>query len=116
MSLRTLDLRGRRPPFDAALPRPSDPGAGVHDAVADILRHVRAEGDEALVRYTAEFDRVDVSDAIRVPEDDIAQACADADPTLLHALEVAFDRIVTYHAHEGVPPGDLDEGGITVGH
>ena len=116
MSLRTLDLRGRRPPFDAALPRPSDPGAGVHDAVADILRHVRAEGDEALVRYTAEFDRVDVSDAIRVPEDDIAQACADADPALLHALEVAFDRIVTYHAHEGVPPGDLDEGGITVGH
>ncbi len=31
------------------------------------------------------------------------------------ALEVAFGRIVAYHAHEGMPPGDLAEGGITVG-
>jgi histidinol dehydrogenase len=116
MSLRTLDLRGQQPPFDSALPRPSDPGAGVHDAVAEILRHVRAEGDEALVRYTAEFDRVDVSEGIRVPEADMEKACADADPALLQALEVAFGRILTYHAHEGMPPGDLVEGGITVGH
>ena len=84
--------------------------------VADILRHVRAEGDEALVRYTAEFDRVDVSDGLRVPPDEIEKARADADPDLWRALEVAFGRILAYHAHEGMPPGDLVEGGITVGH
>ena len=116
MSLRTLDLRGTPPPFEAVLPRPSDPGSDVHDAVADILRHVRTEGDEALVRYTAEFDRVDVSDGIRVPEAEIEKACAEADPELWHALEVAFGRILTYHAHEGTPPGDLVDGGITVRH
>src|SRR6202035_285669 len=27
---------------------------------------------------------------------------------------VAFGRILAYHAHEGMPPGDLVEGGITV--
>jgi histidinol dehydrogenase len=116
MSLRTLDLRGVQPPFEAALPRPSDPGSDVHDVVAEILRQVRADGDEALVRYTAAFDKVDVSDGIRVPEADIKKALADAEPELLRALEVAFGRILTYHAHEGSPPGDLVEDGITVGH
>jgi len=116
MSLRTLDLRGTPPPYEAVLPRPSDPGSDVHDVVAEILRHVRAEGDEALVRYTAEFDRVDVSDGLRVTEAEIEQACADADPALRQALEVAFGRILDYHAHEGVPPEDLIDGGITVAH
>src|SRR5580692_11285425 len=116
MSLRTLDLRGTPPPYEAVLPRPSDPGSGVHDVVSDILRHVRAEGDEALIRYTAQFDRVDVSAGLRVPEAEIEKACADADPALWQALEVAFARILAYHAHEGAPPGDLVEGGVTVSH
>ena len=53
MSLRVLDLRGTAPPYDEALPRPSDPGSDVYEAVADVLRHVRAEGDAAVERYTA---------------------------------------------------------------
>ena len=77
MSLRILDLRGTTPPFDAVLPRPSAPGADVHDVVAEILRQVRAEGDEAVVRYTAELDRVDVSDGLRVPPAEIEKACAE---------------------------------------
>ncbi len=94
----------RPPPFEAALPRPSAPGSDVHEVVAEILRQVRAEGDEAVVRYTAELDRVDVSDGLRVPADEIEKACADADPDLWRALEVAFGRILAYHAHEGTPP------------
>ena len=62
MSLRTLDLRGTTPPYEAVLPRPTPPGSDVHDVVAGILRQVRAEGDEALVRLTSELDKVDVSD------------------------------------------------------
>jgi histidinol dehydrogenase len=116
MSLRTLDLRGTPPPYEAVLPRPSDPGSDVHEVVADILRHVRTEGDDALIRYTAKFDRVDVTDGIRVSEAEIEKACADADPDLWRALEVAFGRILAYHAHEGMPPGDFVEGGVTVGH
>ena len=37
MSLRVLDLRGTPPPYEAVLPRPSAPGADVHDVVAAIL-------------------------------------------------------------------------------
>src|SRR5580704_7417106 len=100
MSLRALDLRGAPPPYEAVLPRPAAPGSDVHDVVAEILRRVRAEGDEAVVGYTALLDKVDVSDGLRVPADEIEKACADADPALWEALEVAFGRILTAHAHE----------------
>ncbi|HEX4127883.1 MAG TPA: histidinol dehydrogenase [Acidimicrobiales bacterium] len=116
MSLRTLDLRGTPPPYEAVLPRPADPGSDVHDVVAEILRQVRADGDEAIVRYTAQFDRVDVCDGLRVPPAEIEKACADADTALRRALEVAFERILTSHAHVRTPPGDLVDGGITVAH
>ncbi len=117
MPLRTLDLRGTEPPFDGVLPRPSDPGADVHDAVADILRQVRQEGDAALVRLTAELDGVDVADGVRVPAAELEAARAAVGPELWTALEVAFDRILAYHEHEAaVTPADLDEDGISVSH
>jgi len=116
MPLRILDLRGTQPPFEGVLPRPAAPGADVHDVVARILGQVRSEGDRAVVRCTAELDGVDVSDGLRVPQSAIEQARAAVDPALAEALEVAFGRILDYHAHEGVPPDDLVGGGITVGH
>jgi histidinol dehydrogenase len=116
MSLRVLDLRGTRPPFDAALPRPAPPGADVHDAVAHILQRVRDERDEALVQYTAELDGVDVSSGLRVPDGELDEARSRIEPDLLKALEVAFGRILAYHEHEGEAPTDMVEGGITVSH
>src|SRR5580693_1411309 len=101
MSLRVLDLRGTSPPFDQVLPRPADPGADVHDAVAAVLADVRAEGDQAVRRATLAFDRVDVSDGLRVPPATVAAARDRIDPDLRDALELAFERITAYHAHEG---------------
>jgi histidinol dehydrogenase len=114
MPLRVLDLRGASPPYDGALPRPDAPGADVHDAVARILAEVRAEGDAAVIRSTAAFDGVDVSAGLRVAPSEIKEAAERLDPDLRAALQVAFDRIVAYHAHEGTPPGDLEHDGITV--
>ncbi|HSZ38086.1 MAG TPA: histidinol dehydrogenase [Acidimicrobiales bacterium] len=114
MSLRVLDLRGMSPPYDAALPRPDVPGADVHDAVAGILAEVRAEGDAAVVRSTASFDGVDISSGLRVLAAEIKEASERVDADLRDALEVAFERIVAYHAHEGTPPGEHEHDGITV--
>jgi len=116
MPLRVLDLRGTRPPFDAVLPRPTAPGADVHEIVAGILGQVRAEGDRAVIRCTAELDKADVSGGLRVPRRVIEQARATVAPELAAALEVAFARILAYHANEGAPPADRSDGGITVGH
>jgi histidinol dehydrogenase len=104
------------PPFESALPRPDSPGADVRDAVARILSEVRAEGDAAVVRSTAAFDHVDVSGGLRVPTAEIEEAAERAEPALRAALQVAFERIVAYHSHEGLPPDDLVGAGISVGH
>src|SRR5579862_698503 len=114
MPLRVLDLRGTPPPYDAALPRPDAPGADVHDAVARILGEVRADGDAAVIRSTAAFDGVDVSAGLRVAPSEVKEAEERLDPDLRNALQVAFERIVAYHAHEGTPPGAHEHDGITV--
>jgi histidinol dehydrogenase len=116
MPLRVLDLRGTPPPYDEALPRPHAPGADVHDAVARILAEVRAEGDAAVIRSTAAYDGVDVSGGLRVPPEEIKEAAERVDAELRAALEVAFGRIVAYHAEEGTPPGEYADGGVTVSH
>ena len=116
MSLRVLDLRGTQPPFDAVLPRPAAPGADVHDAVARILRGFGTTATGAILHFTAEFDGVDVTSGLRVPDDEVDEARSRVDSDLRKALEVAFGRILAYHEHEGDAPGDMSEGGITVSH
>jgi len=116
MPLRVLDLRGTPPPYDAALPRPAAPGADVHAAVASILAEVRDEGDAAVVRHTAAYDKVDVSGSLRVAPEVVKEAGDRVEPALRGALEVAFERIVAFHAHEGTPPADYGEGGVSVTH
>ncbi len=124
MSLRVLNLRGTPPPFDQVLPRPHDPGADVYDAVADIVRRVRHEGDAAVIEFTKRFDGVDVSGTgarpgraacgSRPPRSEAA--LARIDPDLRAALQTAYERIAAYHAHEGTPPGVFESGGVTVNH
>jgi histidinol dehydrogenase len=121
MSLRVLNLRGTPPPYDQVLPRPADPGADVYEAVADIVRRVRLEGDAAVIEFTKRFDGVDVSASgpgtgMRVPPAEIAAALARIDPDLADALRTAYDRIVAYHAHEGTPPGPFESQGVRVSH
>ncbi len=119
MSLRVLDLRGAQPPFDHLLPRPVDPGADVHGAVAEVVRRVREEGDRAVVEFTGKFDGVDVSDqagGMRVAPAEIVAARDRIDPDLRHALELAFERIMAYHSDEGTPPGEFESGGVSVAH
>ncbi len=132
MSLRLLDLRGALPPFDHVLPRPADPGADVHEAVAEVLRRVRTDGDVAVIEFTLKFDGVDLTAApttsapttaaptttagLRVPPAEITAALDRIDPALRSALELAYERIVAYHSHEGTPPGVFESGGVSVAH
>ncbi len=115
MVLTRLDLRGVRPPYEEALPRPADAGADVHDAVAAIIAQVRRDGDRALYELTERFDGVTLG-GLRVPDDEVRAALDRVPPALADALRTAFGRIVAYHAHEGTPPGDWTSGGVTVRH
>jgi len=115
MSLIPLDLRGRRPPFDDALPGRPGAGEDVREAVATLIADVRSGGDEALRRLTARFDGASI-ESIRVPDDDVQAAARRVDGDLRDALALAYNRIVEYHANEGTPPGDFVSGGVTVRH
>jgi histidinol dehydrogenase len=120
MALRRIDLRGfsgDRRALERALPRPTDVDDRGAGDVASILRQVREEGDAAVRRLTRKFDGVDI-DALRVPEEEIQAALRRVPPDLQDALDVAHDRILTYHAHESGDSSaeDFESGGIEVRH
>jgi len=66
--------------------------------VAEIIDHVRVQGDEALFDYSRQFDHFDVEAVgLRIKEAEIEQAWHQISPETLAALELARDRIGFYH-------------------
>ncbi|HEY0022536.1 MAG TPA: histidinol dehydrogenase [Longimicrobium sp.] len=99
MKIRTLRVA---PPFAelrqmAAAASTDDPG--LRDAVAGILRDVRARGDEALLEYTARFDGFQAPDApgLRIGVDRLEEAARSIDPDLLGSLRAAAENIRRFH-------------------
>ncbi len=102
--LNRLDLRGHSGPLLARLPRPKVDGEQPVAIVRNILATVRAGGDEAVRRYTAQFDGVELRQ-LGVEPADCAKALDALDPTLRQAMEVAHEAIVSYHQsqlHDGL--------------
>jgi histidinol dehydrogenase len=113
--LTTLDLRGRGLDVAALLPAPGAPGEDVAEAVRAIIDEVRRDGDVGLRRCSERFDGV-VLDEIRLDPSEATRALASIPTELRAALEQAWERIVTYHAHEPSPVRPLDAGGVRVSH
>lgn len=75
--------------------------ADVASDVANILWRVRAEGDAALADLTRQFDGFDLAEqGWAISRDDCAAAYASLLPDLRAALDLAADRIRTYHARQ----------------
>ncbi|MES2713454.1 MAG: histidinol dehydrogenase [Pseudomonadota bacterium] len=104
--------------FQAQLDDPRATTAAVDAAVAAIIARVRAEGDAALIDYTAQFDRWRPADAgaLRVTAAEIAAATASVPTELLAALDLAAARIAAFH--QAQMPRDIettDAVGLTLG-
>ena len=86
--------------------------------VRDILNEVRARGDDALVQYTARFDnhRLNTDDDWRIPAERCEEAWHATAPELREALNLAAQRIRTYHEAQ-LPTGrdDVDATGVRLG-
>ena len=65
-------------------------------ASADILNTVRKEGDEALRRYTKQFDGVEL-DSFRVSSEELEEAASLCDPDFVDAMERAKKNIEYFH-------------------
>ncbi|HUO21421.1 MAG TPA: histidinol dehydrogenase [Caulobacteraceae bacterium] len=109
------------PGFDAAFRAFLDERRGsppdVDAAVADILEAVRTEGLDAVLRFSARFDRVELdADSLRVGPEEIARGAAQADPKVREAIAFAAARIRAYHERQR--PADqrfVDDTGAELG-
>ncbi|EUJ45475.1 histidinol dehydrogenase [Listeria riparia] len=64
--------------------------------VKAIIAEVRADGDDALFRFTERFDGVKLTD-FRVPQEALEQAFNQVEPDFIEALEQAKANILSYH-------------------
>ncbi len=89
----------------------------VDAAVAQIIEAVRTEGLAAVLRYTARFDKAELTETtIRVTAEEIAQGAADCPADAREAIRLAARRIRDYHTRQR--PADqhwTDEDGVQLG-
>jgi histidinol dehydrogenase len=79
---------------------PSEIPADVVRSVEAIVGAVRERGDQALLEYTARFDRfrATCADALAITPSELAAAEREIDPSVRAALAYAAERIERYHA------------------
>ena len=88
-AFRTISERGETTP------------AGILATVEEILADVRERGDAALCEYTERFDRLKLdATALEVSAAEIDQALATVDPDTLATLQLAADRIASFHRRQ----------------
>ncbi len=114
-----LDLKdsGFEAAFQALLETKRETDADVDDTVRAILADVRDNGDEAVIRYTKEFDGFELTaDTMAVGRDEIEAAKGKTDKEVIKALELAAGRIADYHKRQ-TPEGldYTDDAGIRLG-
>ena len=88
-AFRTISERGETTP------------AGILQTVEAILADVRERGDAALFEYTERFDRLKLdATTLEVSTAEIEQALAAVDRETLATLQLAADRIATFHRRQ----------------
>jgi len=103
--------------FEALLAEKREASHDVSSVVREILADVRNRGDEAIIEYTAKFDRLDLKpENLAVSAAEITDAVADVDAQTLDALQLAHDRIRSHHERQ-MPKDDryTDPIGVELG-
>jgi histidinol dehydrogenase len=87
--------------FTAFLAMKREVAADVEAACRRIVDDVAARGDAALIEATSRFDRLDLdASRLRVSADDIEQAAKACDRETIAALELARERIESFHRRQ----------------
>lgn len=100
--------------FTALVNARREADADVSRDVAEIIARVKSEGDAAVAEYTQRFDGHDLP--WQIPLADCAAAYAALDADLRAALDLAAERIRTYHAQQKPADSDsVDAAGVRLG-
>ncbi|WP_270090650.1 histidinol dehydrogenase [Sphingobacterium sp. SYP-B4668] len=79
--------------------RNADPSAAIQDTVLQIMSQVRAHGDQSLIDYAAQFDKVSL-DKLYLDADDIDELAYTINRDQQRALEIAFHNIHKFHSYQ----------------
>ncbi|MBO9727740.1 MAG: histidinol dehydrogenase [Chitinophaga sp.] len=82
--------------WSTLLQRPVMDTSALEKKVNDILQEVRINGDQAIRKFAAEFDKITLEN-IQVPATAFAQAEATLEPALKAAIQQAAKNITTFH-------------------
>jgi histidinol dehydrogenase len=116
--MRILESRnkGFEQDLDAVLCQRQEELAGVEEAVQGIIAEVRKGGDDALIKYTRQFDGVKITlKEMEVPQEEWARAYTGLAKETLASLKRAAERIESFHRHELRPSWFDSEQGIVRG-
>jgi histidinol dehydrogenase len=94
--------------------------SNMEEAVAiasDIIKMVRSEGDEALIKLTKKYDRADLEDCgLQVSDEEMEKAYESVDAELLRSIRNAARNIRDFHARQAEQPWLYEAGdGIVLG-
>jgi len=98
--MQTIDLRGKigkSPLGDLGVQRPSFDSSSLEKTVKSILHEVKLNGDEAVRKFTLQFDKADISE-LRVSDIEIDQAGRSLPEELKQAILTAKNNIEKFHA------------------
>ncbi|PKM83318.1 MAG: histidinol dehydrogenase [Firmicutes bacterium HGW-Firmicutes-14] len=71
------------------------------ERVSEILRKVKENGDEALLEYTARFDKAELTpETLAVSGDEIEAAYREVDSDFIRAVQKARDNIAAFHSKQ----------------
>ena len=115
LHIRDDDFEAR---FAALLGGKREQSEDVDGVVRDIIAAVRMRGDAALVEYTSRFEGLDLAAGkIRLDDQAIESAMAEAGDENMKALRLAAERIEAHHLRQ-LPADDryTDSAGAEIGH
>lgn len=86
-------------------------------SVNHIVSEVESHGDSAVLAFTKEFDRVDLTaDQLVVSNTELDAAARKADPALVRVIEEAAENIHRFHANQKRKSWQVDDGdGVVLG-
>ncbi len=113
--MRVIRVRGRD--WDRLVQRGFLRRPRVEEKVRRIVEAVRAEGDEALLRYTRRFDRVKLkARQLRVTETETSAAFQNIPPEFVASLKRVIENVERFHRRSVKRPWRMrDENGVVLG-
>ncbi|MHA2035229.1 MAG: histidinol dehydrogenase [Promethearchaeota archaeon] len=80
------------------IPRTATQIESVQESVVSIIHEVRENGDEAIIKFTKNFDKVELSSKhIQVSEHEISKAYERCDADLIRSIKYAKDNLLKFH-------------------